>query len=208
MKAQPLKSLEILQSPLSQQSRKLQYHVVRISRYCWPNRGRLQPGKGRAVRQGQSPGEGGARYCLPATQHHLFSCPFSSFQSHSSLLSPWAFFASCQGMDRNGHHQLCGSRWPHYRYISSKGSIYSTNLHQRCKKPRPCLRVCSLVWRQSVAGDYHSSYLLWFPKSSDHSQPQRSLNSFVKCQFEYTQHWQNKTKQIKNHSLEIRNLLI
>ena len=39
-----MKLLMILQSPLSQQSQKLQDHVLKISRYCWPSRARLQPG--------------------------------------------------------------------------------------------------------------------------------------------------------------------
>lgn len=88
MQVPPVKLLEILQSPLSQQAWKLQYHEVRMSRYCWPKRARLQPGKGGAVRQGQSQGRGEAGHCLPAPKQSSSSCPRPSLQSGSSLLFP------------------------------------------------------------------------------------------------------------------------
>ena len=93
-----MKLLMILQSPLSQQSQKLQDHVLKISRYCWPSRAKLQAGKGGAVRQEWSPGW--AEHCLP-----------SNHQSGSSVLSPeplpttlpWAFLSLHLGMGSGGH---------------------------------------------------------------------------------------------------------
>lgn len=85
-KFQPVTLLEILQSPPPQQSWKLQYQEVRISRYCWPSRGRLQPGRGGAMRQGQNLGPRGRAVLLPPA-------------SHSSLLSP----GPSSALPGNGH---------------------------------------------------------------------------------------------------------
>ena len=82
-----MKLLEILQSSLSQQSWKLQYHEVRMARYCWPNRGRLQPGKVGAVKPGRSLEPRGRWTLSPCNQAEQF-LSLSSLQRYSSLLFP------------------------------------------------------------------------------------------------------------------------
>ena len=80
-----MKLLMILQSPLSQQSQKLQDHVLKISRYCWPIRARLQPGKGGAVRQEWSQAQGG-RTLSPFKPPEQFFRPLSGTTPHRSAL--------------------------------------------------------------------------------------------------------------------------
>lgn len=91
-KFQPVKLLVILQSPPPQQSWKLQYHEIRASRYCWLNRGRLQPGRGGSVRQGQSLGPRGRAVLLPPSSHSspLAPGPSSALPGNGHKWAPTA----------------------------------------------------------------------------------------------------------------------
>lgn len=177
-KSQPVRLLEILQSPEGQQSWKLQYHVVRMSRYCWPSRGRLQAGEGDAVRQGQSLGPGGSPSSLPPAVLPVLPdlCPPPS--GVTPLCSSRASLESCQGMGTSGRHWLCGSRWLCCWRSCSQGSVYSTNTPQAPSgSPRsPPLPASRLQSRPVTAGS-HSACMLHVPKPSDHSRAQRPLNS-------------------------------
>lgn len=153
----------ILQSPLSQQSWKLQYHVVRISRYCWPSRGRLQPGKGGAVRQGRCPElRRGNTASLPPTR--LFCSPEQCLSregarlgaSSSEEVGGWPCYTTDAA--------LAAAKAQFTQQISLKHFV------QNVRNPGPA----GPAGRQTVTGDYPSSYLLWIPESSDYGQPQVS----------------------------------
>lgn len=151
----------ILQSPLSQQSWKLQYHVVRISRYCWPSRGRLQPGKGGAVRQGRCPElRRGNTASLPPTR--LFCSPERASAGRVQEWAPPALRKWVDGLATDA--ALAAAKAQFTQQISLKHFV------QNVRNPGPA----GPAGRQTVTGDYPSSYLLWIPESSDYGQPQVS----------------------------------
>ena len=153
-KSQPVRLLEILQSPPSQQSWKLQYHVVRMSRYCWPSRGRLQAGEeGDAVRQGQSLGPRGSPGSrLPAPGSWLpapsGSSGSSSPPSPCSRVTPHSSSLCLPCILPGKGHEwtpLALSKWLCYWCRKAQFAPQTGLRHSVAQAAHPCLRAgCSL----------------------------------------------------------------